>query len=141
MKPYEEICNTEDIIDSREVIARIEHLESEMEDYQETHRLRPLNHKKPSVKWQGWTELHEYKALLNLQEQCEGYGDWKYGEALIHEDYFVQYAKELAEDVCEMPRDIKWPYTCIDWDEAAEELKMDYMEVDFDGETYYMRSC
>ena len=32
-----------------------------------------------------------------------------------------------------------WPNTCIDWDQAAGELKMDYSAVDFDGVTYWIR--
>ena len=31
-----------------------------------------------------------------------------------------------------------WSY-CIDWDRAAEDLKMDYSAIDFDGVTYYVR--
>lgn len=30
-----------------------------------------------------------------------------------------------------------WPYNCIDWEKAANELKQDYSTVDFEGETYY----
>ncbi len=83
----------------------------------------------------------ELTALKALIDQCEGYGDWACGETLIRDDYFTEYAEELARD-CGMITDKsdKWPYTCIDWDRAAEELKQDYMEVDFDGTTYWMRT-
>ena len=30
--------------------------------------------------------------------------------------------------------------TCIDWAQAARELRMDYTSVDFDGVTYWIRS-
>ena len=33
-----------------------------------------------------------------------------------------------------------WPFNCIDWEKAAEELQQDYMSIDFDGVTYWMRS-
>ncbi len=33
----------------------------------------------------------------------------------------------------------QWPYTCIDWDEAARQLQMDYASVDYDGVTYWIR--
>lgn len=113
-----EISNSQDVIDSRDVIERIAELEgTEDED-----------------------ELTELKALQALAEQCEGCGDWEYGESLINEDYFEDYARELAEDIGAIEKDSKWPATCIDWEQAANELKQDYMEVDFDGTTYYMRA-
>lgn len=33
----------------------------------------------------------------------------------------------------------RWPFTCIDWDKAAQELQMDYTSVEFDGITYWVR--
>src|SRR3990167_2818967 len=95
-----EITNSEDIIDSRDVLARIEYLE----------------------------------------EEAEGYAsDWIYGAALIRETHFVEYAQELAEDIGTVKSDAEWPLRHIDWDAAAEELKQDYTEVDFDGVTYLVR--
>lgn len=47
---------------------------------------------------------------------------------------------QLAEDVGAIPDNLKWPCTCIDWDQAARELKYDYTSADFDGVTYYYRS-
>jgi hypothetical protein len=29
--------------------------------------------------------------------------------------------------------------SCIDWDQAARELQVDYFDVDFDGVTYWIR--
>ena len=57
----------------------------------------------------------------------------------IRDSYFQTYAQELADECCEMPKDIKWPYTCIDWEKAARELQMDYTSVEFDGITYWVR--
>ncbi len=60
--------------------------------------------------------------------------------ALIHEAYFEDYARQLADDLALYnDRNVSWPYTCIDWAQAAEELKQDYTSVDFDGETYWVR--
>lgn len=36
--------------------------------------------------------------------------------------------------------DASWPNNCIDWGRAAEELKVDYFEVDYDGVTYLIRA-
>lgn len=86
-------------------------------------------------------EGEEYRALKSLVDQCEGYGDWQHGETLIRDDYFTEYAEVLASDIGDYnPRNVRWPYTCIDWEKAADELKQDYSQVDFDGTTYWMRS-
>lgn len=87
----------------------------------------------------GEDEADELKVLEALQEQAEGYCDWKHGEALIRDSYFETYAQELAADLGLTKADVTWPFTCIDWDQAAAELKMDYTAVDFDGVTYWVR--
>jgi len=53
---------------------------------------------------------------------------------------FEDYAREQAEDMYGKElKSSKWPFNCIDWSEAADELMSDYLSVDFDGETYYYR--
>ena len=118
MPRTKELTNREDIIDSRDVIARIDALEgTEDED-----------------------EQAELAALKALAEEGEGSPDWTFGETLIRDSYFQRYAQELAED-CGMLKDSnEWPGRCIDWEQAADELKQDYMEVDFDGVTYWIRA-
>ena len=109
-----------DIIDSRDIIARIESLEAEEERTEE--------------------ETEELTALRNVAERAEGYAaDWKYGEALIRDSYFEEYAQELAEDCDMISREVRWPYTCIDWEKAAEELQQDYTSIDYEGITYWIR--
>ena len=121
--------NNDNVIDSRDIIERIEELTDLRDSWEGT-------------PWEESEEAEELTALESLAEEAEGYAsDWKYGETLIRDSYFVDYAQELAEDVCEMPRGIKWPYTCIDWDDAADELKQDYTTVDYDGVDYWIRSC
>jgi len=124
-----EVCNSDDVIDSREVISRI----AELEDNAEAWKNDPA-----SV---DTDELAELLTLQKLASECEGYGDWQHGETLIRGSYFKDYAMELAEDIGALPKDATWPNTCIDWDQAARELKYDYMCVDFDGVEYWMRSA
>ncbi len=139
--------NTDDVIDSRDVIARIEELEAELTDAHEGES------DPPALEFSEWLnevaedDAHtmqdaatEYQALKALADQCEGYGDWDHGETLIRESYFQDYAMELAEDCGMIPKDLAWPCTCIDWEQACRELKMDYTEVDFDGVSYFMRA-
>ena len=113
-----EITNSEDVIDSREIIDRIAYLE-DSEDAD---------------------EIEERAALVALAEQAEGYAaDWQYGEQLIRDSYFKDYAMELAEDIGAVDANASWPNTCIDWDQAARELQMDYTSVEFAGVTYWVR--
>ena len=118
MQGQNPITNGEDVIDSRDVIARIAYLE----DSEDT------------------SEREERAALVKLAEEAEGYAaDWQHGETLIRDSYFEDYARELADDLGLIRDGQGWPYTCIDWEQAARELQMDYTAVDFDGVTYWVR--
>ncbi len=115
-----QISNSEDVIDSREVIARIEELQSTDERDE--------------------SEQEELTALEALAEEASGYApDWQYGESLIRDSYFKEYAMQLAEDIGAINANASWPNSCIDWDQAARELQMDYTAVEFDGVTYWIR--
>ena len=87
-----------------------------------------------------YEEATEYRALLELCREAEGCGDWRYGETLVRDSYFANYAQQLAEDIGAVNANASWPNNCIDWAQAARELKMDYTAVDFDGVTYWLRS-
>ena len=121
-----DISNNDDVIDSRDVIARIEELESEKEDCKENQ--------------EEFENQEELDSLIALQDEAEGYAaDWKYGEQLIRDSYFEDFARQEAEDLGYIKNDTSWPYTCIDWEQAADELQQDYTSVEFDGETYWIR--
>ena len=137
----------DDIIDSRDVIARIEELREELETAMadqgggcetfEEWRAAVLD---TGVNEPYFEECTELAALQALADEASGYAaDWRHGEALIRDSYFKDYAMELAEDIGAINRDATWPNTCIDWDQAARELQMDYTAVDFDGVTYWIR--
>jgi len=119
------ISNFDDVIDSRDVIER----------YNE---LAALSIESPNEFTQ--SDLDELTALEALRKQGEDYAaDWDYGETLIRDSYFKEYAQQLADD-CGMIKDgAQWPYTCIDWDMAARDLRMDYSAIDFNGVTYWVR--
>lgn len=121
MKGHKEISNSDDVIDSRDVIERINFLESDEESLDE----------------EGKTEL---KVLKELEEEASGSPDWKYGETLIRDSYFEDYARELADDIGAVDSKAGWPNNCIDWEKAAEELQQDYMSVNFDGIDYWIRA-
>jgi len=119
--------NSDDMIDSRDVIAAIDELESEIADFDgDSDDLGDLER-----------ELVNLKALVDQAESC---GDWRHGAGLIADSYFEDYARQLAEDIGAIGRDAQWPCNCIDWEKATSELQHDYTSVTFDGETYWVRS-
>lgn len=129
--------NTDDVIDSRDIIARIEELQAEREGHNatddDTISVTPWSKEYPD-------DAAELAALEALASEAEGYAaDWKYGEPLIRDSYFKSYAQELADDIGAIDRNASWPLSCIDWNQAARELRMDYTAVDFDGVTYWVR--
>ena len=146
-----EISNTDNIIDSRDVIARFEELEGERDALQEAvddAREALEEGEKPDLfdaeeeldEWNSENE-EEYEALKALCEDGESYAsDWNYGATLIHEDYFTEYAEELCREIGDIPNDLPDYIACnIDWDGVAQDLKVDYTEIDFDGQTYLVR--
>ena len=138
------ISNIDDVIDSRDVIARIEELQNDRELFGWSAN-EDQHEGDEEARSKAWTEANEddateLAALLALQEEAEGYAsDWKYGATLIADSYFATYAEELADDLGLIPKDSRWPATCIDWERAADELKQDYTSVDFDGHTFWVR--
>lgn len=140
------IDNSQDTIDSREIIDRIEELKTELGldegDYDEYGvNLRSSFNADPEK-----SDLYaELSILEKLASEGEDSPDWIYGETLIREDYFASYIEQLIDDCYEMPKEINsgsWPYRhiTIDYEAAAEEAKQDYLEVDFDGVTYLIRA-
>lgn len=118
-----DISNQDDTIDSRDVLARIEELEAvRADELAEAH-------------------IAELTALKKLADEASPYApDWHHGCTLIRDSYFADYARDLAEDITQYDSaKERWPYTCIDWEKAANELKQDYTSVDFDGVTYWVR--
>lgn len=122
-----EISNSEEIIDSRDVIARIEELESELEDFEGDEDDK-----------EDMTD--ELKVLKALEEAASCSPDWPYGEILINDGYFEEWAEDFARDIGAISFDVQWPLTYIDWDAAAHALRQDYIEVDFDGVVYQIRA-
>lgn len=135
MSDLDPIDEWADILDSRDIIARIEYLEGVQSDAdedcgEEDCEAEPLTE----------DETAELVALKALAEEGEQYAaDWIHGETLIRESYFVTYAQELADDICDMSNASAWPFNHIDWEAAATDLRQDYSEIEFNGVTYLVR--
>jgi len=132
MRTPDEITNNEDIIDSRDVIARIEYLESSRDDLESDNNL---------AEWEDSDESLELDNLKALADEAAGYAsDWHYGATLIRESYFTNYCRDLVQDIGDLPRELPaYIEDNIDWDGVADDLQVDYTSVDFDGITYYVR--
>lgn len=116
-----EISNNDDVIDSRDVIARLADLVD-------------------AGTGQDLDEIEERVALRRLVAEGEdATPDWPYGATLIRDSYFRDYAQELAEELGADLNRAVWPYTCIDWDAAARDLRQDYTAIEWDGVTYWTR--
>lgn len=125
-----DLDNSADIIDSRDVIARIAKLENER-------AAQPNKHDRKI--WDRSDDGEELAKLRALDSEGEGCADWKHGETLIRYSYFEEYARQLAEDLGCIKSDAAWPANCIDWERAARELQMDYSSISFDGVEYWIR--
>lgn len=83
-----------------------------------------------------WEDHEELAALNNLRDEFD-FRSWRDGIALIPESEFKDYAMDLADDLHgSAVRNASWPFNCIDWEQAARDLAMDYSSVEYDGETY-----
>ena len=125
----------DNIIDSRDIIARIEELETEHDVMLEDPSGWKLTF------WLHGKEGQEYILLKESAEEVKQYcPDWEYGEILIHESYFTEYAEELCKDCGAISKELPWYIADhIDWDGVAKELKVDYTEVELDGHIYFVR--
>ena len=81
----------------------------------------------------------ELDALESIIEEGSGYGEFEDGTSLINESYFVEYARQLADDIGAVNNEAHWPNDHIDWESAAEDLKTDYTTLEIESDTYYYR--
>lgn len=129
-----ELNNTDDIIDVRDMIARVEELEDERDAFD-----TESGNFEDSDEGAELAKLEEVLADLQGMGGDEQWrGDW-YPITLIRDTYFKDYAQELAEEIGAIPEGATWPCTCIDWDQAARELQYNYSGVEIDGITYWTR--
>ena len=128
-----------DVIDVRDIIARVLELRDERDEYNEKIG-------SPDA-WAGCLmgESEELVMLEDILSELAGYvgdeeldGDW-YPVQLIAESYFQEYAQYFSEDCVMVETNARWPMTCIDWEQAARELQMDYSNILIHGSTYWYR--
>lgn len=121
-----ELDLTADVIDVRDIIARVEELEPQVDTIGEGEHIA------------------EWNMLTRILYELKGYGgdeqwrgDW-YPITLIDDRYFVEYVQDLLDDCGELPRDLPH-YIEIDWRATARNIQTDYSSVEVDGRTYWYR--
>lgn len=137
------VSNSEDVMDSRDVIKRLEELQSDLDDLQTAVDDAEEGEEKDDAQAaiDDWDDRDEYNAIKSFAEEGENAtSEWTSGETLIRESYWVEYVEEMLKDIGDLPRDIPW-YIEIDWEKTAANIAADYTTIDFDGVTYYIRSC
>ena len=124
----------DDIIDVRDIIERIEELESLKDDHES----------EPDGGHWSDEDAQELQTLTDIMDDLKGYGgdeqwrgDW-YPLTLIRESYFADYCQDLVIDCGGLPASIP-DYLVIDWEATSRNLKVDYSEVEIDGVTFFYR--
>jgi len=93
-------------------------------------------------------ELQEYEADLDDDERAElaallEIDDLEYlatdGAVLIAESEFEDYARSYATELWGNELEASWPFNCIDWKQAANDLSSEFTVIEYAGESYYTR--
>ncbi len=129
--------NTDDVIDSRDVIEALV-------DLAKLHQAGPVEldgefDGKDANEIDQDSLFYLESTLVELAKQGEDYAaDWEYGETLVRDSYFQEYAQELCDASGEILKDFPY-YIVIDWEATARNIQQDYTSIDFDGVTYWVR--
>ena len=81
-----------------------------------------------------YNSIREINELESDMSSCE----WSYGLTLIPEDDFEDIIKQDLKDCGYISKDLP-SWIEIDWEATANNIKVDYGEVEFRGETYLFR--
>ncbi len=129
------ISAADDRIDLDELRTQVDDLEQEIrDDVSDYNSGCKSNRPNELIEFEEHPSHETWSTANDFCNEADGYCDG----SVISEDTFTDHAREMAEDCISADFD-SWPMTCIDWDDAAEELKQDYTEFDFDGFTVYGR--
>ena len=140
--------NTDNVIDVRDIITRVEELRESRGELREEFDSMPEN---DGADFDNWVcnhpyfsreEFEELQTLENLLEELKGgggdahwEGNW-YPCTLIRDSYFESAMDEMVSDCYEVPKDLP-SFMIITLDYVA--LQQDYSSVEFDGVTYWYR--
>lgn len=139
-------------LDSRDLEVRIDELQSKLIDefndefptkdflevsdvIDELNSNDSLSHETFKTTWED--ELEELEKILELKDEvCSS--EWDFGITFIHEAHFEEYIIEFIEDCGYISRDFP-NWIEIDWKATADNVSVDYSEVEFMGCNWYYR--
>lgn len=141
-----------DIFDTRDLTDYRDSLESDLVDYYNEYMEDVENFEdvEDIGGYEDWDEgfadtyadeIEHYENVEYFCEELSSIPDFNYGETVIKENYFSDYCKDFVQECGYIPNDLpSWIEDNINWEGVAEDLRQDYSEADFEGETFYFRS-
>lgn len=138
----QDCIDTRDLIEKRDELKQqildsfletFEHYEDRTDDFEDI-----LFEEEEVQSWkEDWEdELKEIEEIDNIENELGS--EFDYGVTLVNEDYWEDYVKDLLIDCGYISKDFP-SWIEIDWDATANNVKQDYTEVEYQGETYYGR--
>lgn len=138
----QDIIDTRDLIEKRDELKQsildsflenFEHYEDRTECFEDI-----LFEEEEIQSWKEiWEDELEQIGEINKIEDELG-REFDYGVTLVHEDYWEEYVEDLLVEIGYLPKDIP-SWIEIDWEATANNVKVDYTEVEYQGQTYYGR--
>jgi hypothetical protein len=138
----------QDTIDSREIIEEIDSLEADFRSEYVDYDTRLTKSYIVPMSYSEWLDSDEadqdsVQSLSELQafaEEAAQYSDdWEYGATLINDRYTAIYARDMAEEIHDTDFSV-WPFSTIDWAEAADQLfKDNYTAIRLGRYVYWVR--
>ena len=136
------------MIDTRDLAERREALKQEILDsflenfphYEEmTESFEDILFEEEEI--ESWKEYFE-EELQEIEEinsiEVELGSEFEYGVTLVDVDDWEEYVEELLEDLGYIPKDFQ-SWIEIDWEATANNVKVDYTEVTYQGNSYLGR--
>ena len=137
------ILDTRDLAERREALKQ-EILDSFLENfphYEEmTESFEDIRFEEEEI--ESWKEdfedeLKEIEEIDDVENELGS--EFEYGVTLVDVDDWEEYVEELLEDIGYIPKDFP-SWIEIDWEATANNVKVDYTEVTYQGNSYLGRS-
>lgn len=138
----QDIIDTRDLIEKRDELKQsildsfletFEHYEDQTDDFDDI-----LFDEEEIQSWkEDWEdELEQIEEINNIEDSIGS--EFDYGVTLVREDYWEDYVEDLLVEIGYLPKDLP-SWIEIDWEATANNVKVDYTEVEYQGQTYYGR--